>query len=106
MIKKQIDIHTDLSLNNRAIVIGFFDGIHLGHKVLIDECLSSNYIPAVLTFSFDMKAKLSGRSASLLLTEEEKENTLSSLGIKEYYVLPKHRVSAYRYRPRSFYPAS
>ena len=87
MIKKQIDIHTDLSLNNRALVIGFFDGIHLGHKALIDECLSSNYIPAVLTFSFDMKAKLSGKSASLLLTEEEKENTLSSLGIKEYYVL-------------------
>lgn len=72
-----------------SLAIGFFDGLHLGHRMLIEEVKKQEgTLPAVLTFSKDFKAGLRKEKKELLLTEEEEKEMLSSLGIKKEYILP------------------
>ena len=64
--------------------IGNFDGVHLGHKVLIDrvvEAAGDNFIPAVITFSF-------GEGHKCLTTDETKNQILYSMGIQEIITIP------------------
>ncbi len=72
----------------RAISIGAFDGVHLGHKEVIERAL--NYArrvrgvkSAVLTFSPHPTRFFKGESFKLLTTEEEKEKILKSIGVDE-----------------------
>ena len=71
-----------------SLAIGFFDGVHKGHRLIIEETLKDkNLIPAVLTFSLDMKIGMEKKN-SVLLTEDEKEDEIAKLGIQEYFLLP------------------
>ncbi|MFA6625137.1 MAG: FAD synthetase family protein, partial [Bacilli bacterium] len=71
-----------------SLAIGFFDGVHKGHRLIIKETLKDkSLIPAVLTFSLNMKIGMEKKN-SLLLTEEEKEEEIAKLGIREYFLLP------------------
>ena len=40
----------DLSADARAVAIGTFDGVHLGHKRVIDAALAAGPMPTVVTF--------------------------------------------------------
>lgn len=71
-----------------SLAIGFFDGLHVGHRLLLDELKTSKYPPCVLTFSTDFKSRLFHQKEELLLSEEEKEEMLSSFGIETEYILP------------------
>jgi len=88
MTKKILSFNKAYQLKETALTIGFFDGIHLGHQELIKEVVNSKYVPAVLTFSTDLKSIIQHKKEQLILTESEKEGLLSSLGIQQYYVLP------------------
>lgn len=86
MINKiNIELSDTLDLKENNLAIGFFDGLHIGHKKLIEKTLIDG-IPSVLTFSIDMKANIR-KSNQLILNEEEKDEMLSSLGVKNEYVL-------------------
>lgn len=80
-----LDYKNEEGLN---LALGFFDGMHPGHKKLIAETLDEDNIPAVLTFETDFKSKLFKCEERLLLTEEEKEKLLENLGVKRMYILP------------------
>ena len=71
-----------------SLAIGFFDGIHIGHRLLLDELKSKGEHPCVLTFSSDFKSRLFHREEELLLTDDEKDEMLSLLGIETEYILP------------------
>ncbi len=89
MIKEEINIHLAGKKEEEvALAIGFFDGLHLGHQTLIKEVASSCYTPSILTFSRNLKAELHNQKEELLLLEEEKDDMLSSLGIKKEFILP------------------
>lgn len=77
-----------LDLSSTCLAIGFFDGLHRGHQKLIQAVLASKLTPAILTFSPDMKSLLSKKPKELLLTPEEKDAMLATLGIQKEYVLP------------------
>lgn len=71
-----------------SLAIGFFDGIHIGHRLLLDELKSNSSHPCVLTFSSDFKSRLFHQKEELLLSDDEKEEMLSLLGFDTEYILP------------------
>lgn len=83
------DMNPAYDSDGLALTIGFFDGLHKGHKLLIQEILNSEDLtPSVMTFETDFKSKLFHDEPELLLTEKEKENLLFRSGIQHDYILP------------------
>lgn len=80
-----------------ALTIGKFDGVHIGHRILLDKVLAAKNQKCVPTvFSFDMLPVnfLKHQQVPLILTETEKEKTLEKLGIKRYVLFPFHEKTA------------
>ena len=42
----------DFQLNNTAVCIGKFDGLHRGHRLLLSEAGEGGYTVTMITFSF------------------------------------------------------
>lgn len=68
-------------LNGTIFLLGYFDGVHLGHRVLIDEAkkLADGKRPIVIR-TFDSLPK-SSAEAGVLTTNEEKCEIFASLGV-------------------------
>ena len=82
-IYDKVNIPTNLCIENQSLAIGLFDGIHLGHKKLIEEMTSSGSKSNILTFS----SKLFKSNLGLLLTNEEKMNKFRNLGINKVFII-------------------
>ncbi len=70
-----------------AAALGYFDGIHLGHKAVLNlalEAKSRGLVPTAFTFSSTPKSK---DKNSQLLTYDEKVAMLENLGIEILYIL-------------------
>lgn len=83
---------TEVPFNKDTVVtIGTFDGIHLGHKKIIekvvDRASQKNNRSLLITFYPHPRNVVSGDKIKLLNTQEEKSNLISSLGINELVVI-------------------
>lgn len=71
--------------------LGFFDGVHRGHKNVIETAVKlaeqENLTPAVMTFYPHPKEVLRGQPAEYLTTLEEKKLLLQELGVKILYLV-------------------
>mgnify|MGYP000801771438 CR=1 FL=1 len=71
-----------------AVAMGFFDGIHIGHRAVIDGAVqwarAHGAAPAVFTFKLPMVNKMKGKR---LLSTADKHALIASLGV-EYYLTP------------------
>jgi len=76
----------------RAVTIGVFDGVHIGHRVLIGRLISEarqqGLTATVITFANHPQSVLNPPSPPLLTTVEERLELLSELGVDETVVLP------------------
>ena len=74
--------------NGTAVAMGFFDGIHIGHRAVIDGAVQwareHGAAPAVFTFKLPMLNKMKGKR---LLSTADKHALIASLGV-EYYLTP------------------
>lgn len=73
--------------NETAVALGYFDGLHLGHKAVLNEALKAKkrgLTPAAFTFSSTPKSK--DKNAQLL-TKDEKIAILGNIGIEVLYIL-------------------
>ncbi len=73
-----------------AVALGFFDGLHLGHKKVIKKALSfknKGLVPAVFTFSQNPKSIISNKNIMQIMDISEKENTLEKMGVKLLYLV-------------------
>jgi len=61
-----------------AVALGTFDGLHLGHKAVLNSILKNGITPIALTFDFP--PKFTSRH-NLLMNPKDKINALLSLGI-------------------------
>ena len=68
------------NITDSAVCIGKFDGIHLGHRLLVNETVRSPYPALMLTFRFEGQKSI--------YTDVEKEKTASELGIEHYVEVP------------------
>jgi len=73
-----------------AVALGFFDGVHMGHRAVISAAVfaarEGGLVPRVFTFRRpgpDSKMPASKSGLTLLQTEEQKEAVLDRLGVEE-----------------------
>lgn len=76
--------------------LGFFDGVHLGHREVISTAVENaaafGVESCVLTFSRRPKSILTGERDMLLTTEDEKIRLIESLGVDTLYILDFSRL--------------
>lgn len=75
----------------RAVALGFFDGVHIGHGALLRRTKeiseSSSLSPCVMTYSNHPSSVLSGKSVSLINSAEERASLISELyGISDIVI--------------------
>lgn len=83
--------------NNTSITLGKFDGVHLGHRMLMENVLASSVnggTPTVFTFDKFPAQILRQETITSILTEDEKEDILEDLGIARYVLFPFHEKTA------------
>ncbi len=78
------------SEENLAIALGFFDGIHLGHKAVImsavDYAKKNNIKSAVVTFRQSPYVALNNVKPNYIMTLEEKIKAIKNLGVDYLYL--------------------
>jgi riboflavin kinase/FMN adenylyltransferase len=85
-----------------ALALGYFDGVHLGHRSVIEAAAKTarqkGLCLAVFTFALGQKP---GVEAALLQTEEQKQRVLAELGVKVCFSPPFEAFR--RLGPRQFF---
>jgi riboflavin kinase/FMN adenylyltransferase len=75
-----------------AVTIGNFDGVHLGHRALIETTLqaahSFNGRAALVTFDPHPQEVLSGKAVSRICLREQQQQLLEQTGLDEVVVIP------------------
>lgn len=102
---KTIIFREDVKLDSGYVAtLGCFDGVHLGHRLLIEtvkqKAKERNMLAAVITFDRQPQEVFDPEfSPQLLSTQREKEEVIASLGVDLLVVLPftreLARLSAY-----------
>ena len=70
-----------MTMKKSAVALGLFDGLHKGHKAVIEKMISScgkTLMPTVFTFDFF-------KNGERLLLSSDKEKLLYNMGVKEIY---------------------
>ncbi len=74
-----------ISKNGSAVALGFFDGIHLGHRAVITRMVSyakeKGLTPVVYTFKKN-PASLLGKSCEIITPNEERRAILKEIGVE------------------------
>jgi riboflavin kinase / FMN adenylyltransferase len=82
-VARQMD---QLEPKPRAVALGTFDGVHLGHRRVLDAALAAGRTPTVVTFDPHPRAAL-GYGVELLVPLERRLELLSEAGIEETLVV-------------------
>lgn len=75
---------TDFKLYNSAVSLGKFDGIHLGHQLLLNRILEQKklgFTAVMFTFMFHPDNLFSDKEIDTIYTEEEKRYLLEQSGL-------------------------
>ncbi len=70
-----------------AVAIGTFDGVHLGHRRVVEEALATGLPVRALTFHPHPRGVVSGNLVELISTLERRLELLSELGVAETTVV-------------------
>jgi riboflavin kinase/FMN adenylyltransferase len=90
----------ELVPRDRAVAIGSFDGVHLGHRSVLDALLRTGPTPTVVTFDPHPRLAL-GYGVELLTTLERRLELLDELGIAETIVV-EFTLDVARLEPERF----
>ncbi len=91
-------------LNNvpTAVIIGKFDGVHMGHRSLVRKLISVKGDNKTVVLTFDLQESVDKVvSPEPLCSEVEKEKAFETLGI-DYYVLYKLDERSSKLSPEEF----
>jgi len=72
----------ELEPGRRAVAIGTFDGVHLGHRRVIEAALAAGLRPAVVTFHPHPRTIL-GNRVELLSSVERRLELIADLGVPD-----------------------
>jgi riboflavin kinase/FMN adenylyltransferase len=76
----------ELEPKPRALALGTFDGVHLGHRRVLDAALAAGRTPTVVTFDPHPRVAL-GYGVELLVPLERRLELLAEAGIEETLVV-------------------
>lgn len=71
--------------NKKAIALGNFDGIHLGHLAVINEVKKFSY-PCVMLFTEHSLKNLVGQAPPMLITDAERKSFFECNSIEQLYI--------------------
>ncbi len=77
----------ELGGGQRAVALGTFDGVHLGHRRVIEAALAVGLQATVVTFDPHPRTAL-GNRVELISTLERRLELMEALGVSETLVLP------------------
>ena len=77
----------ELDAARRAVAIGTFDGVHRGHRRVIEAAKAAHLRSAVVTFDPHPRTLLGGPPVELLTTLERRLELLEGLGVEDVLVL-------------------
>ena len=67
-----------MSIKEKVIALGFFDGVHLGHAALlrrtVEEAKTRGATPAVFTFDRPPKEVITGKPCPLINSPEDRRD--------------------------------
>jgi riboflavin kinase/FMN adenylyltransferase len=72
----------ELERRDRAVAIGTFDGVHVGHRRVIQAALDAGLTPTVITFDPHPRIAL-GNQVELLTTLERRLELFEELGVED-----------------------
>lgn len=80
-------------MNEKMIyALGFFDGVHLGHRALLSECVrlarELNMRPAAITFLQHPRSLFTQTPPALINTDADRDRLLRDCGIEVIHKLP------------------
>jgi len=83
----------------RAIALGFFDGIHIGHSALMRKALevsiAKNLVPSVITFDMHPLSLVTGKTVPLINSPEDRAGLIHRIfGIDDIIFLHFDKVTA------------
>ncbi len=86
-MRKIIDL-TCIDANKKtAVALGYFDGVHMGHRAVLTACTNTakqkNINSAV--FTFNLPQELAHVKGSKILSDIENETRIKNLGLQYYY---------------------
>ena len=74
-----------------STALGFFDGVHRGHRAVITEAVeyarSHGLVPAVFTLMQSPRTVLLGEEPRAIVTTEEKLSLIEALGVERVYLI-------------------
>lgn len=76
----------ELDHRERAVAIGTFDGVHLGHRRVIEAALDAGLTPSVVTFEPHPRIVL-GNQVELLATLERRLELFEEIGVEDVLVV-------------------
>lgn len=93
-----MQIYTELNKNpDLSLALGFFDGVHLGHKAVIQSAVKfakeHGKKSAVITFSDHPCCYFWGVCPKYILTRKEREKRIAELGVDYLYELDFESIS-------------
>ena len=69
-----------------AVALGYFDGIHIGHRAVLNKALSEaqekDLVPVVMLFDIHPRKLVSGNVPPMLMSEAQKREALLEMGFK------------------------
>jgi riboflavin kinase/FMN adenylyltransferase len=90
----------ELGRRERAVAIGTFDGVHLGHRRVIEKALATGLVPTAVTFHPHPR-RVMGYGVELLTTLERRLELLAELGVEETLVV-EFSLELQRIEPEDF----
>jgi riboflavin kinase / FMN adenylyltransferase len=71
----------------RAVAVGTFDGVHQGHRRVLEAVVADGRKPTVVTFQPHPRAVLTGNQVELLTSVERRLELLAEIGIEDVLLL-------------------
>lgn len=73
-----------------AVALGYFDGVHIGHRKVIEQTVKfkkHGLTPTVFTFSHSPKSIISGIPEQTITSLDKKKELLESLNVEKLYII-------------------
>ncbi len=77
----------ELERRPRAVAIGTFDGVHLGHRRVLEAARADGRTPTVVTFDPHPRTVLTGNQVELITSVERRLELLEGAGVEETLVV-------------------
>jgi riboflavin kinase / FMN adenylyltransferase len=77
----------ELERKSRAVAIGTFDGVHIGHRRVLEALLADGRTPTLITFAPHPRAVLTGNQIELVASVERRLELLDEAGVEDVLVL-------------------